>query len=98
MTKQEFNDYIKNNTFNVYNLEYPQEFINKLPVVFDYWKNKDLSDIPEIYHILFLTDWNWGPYSKMDMEDRSYMNGLFLQYNKWDVKRRIELKKQAQTV
>jgi len=69
-------------TFNVYRLEYTQQFKDNLPVKWDKWANKDLSDIPEIYHILWRTDWNWGPYSNMDMTDRMKLNNLWLEYNR----------------
>lgn len=71
--------------FNVYELNYPQEFINKLPINWNYWKNKNLSNVPEIYHVLFITDWNWGEHSKMDTMDRAFCHELYLEYNKWDM-------------
>lgn len=89
MKEKEFKEYLQNQTFNVYKQEYTQQFKDNLPIVWDYWANKDLTDIPEIYHVIFLTDWNWGPYSKMDPVDRSFVNQLFCEYNKWDVQRKI---------
>jgi len=80
MTKNEFKNYIENQTFNVYQLQYTEDFIKKLPVNFYQIKNKDLSEIPEVYRVLFMTDWNWGEYSKMDMNDRMYLNDLWLEY------------------
>jgi len=87
MKTQEFSNYLKNETFNVYKLEYTQQFKDNLPVVWEKWANKDLTNIPYVYHILFRTDWNWGPYSKMDMEDRMELHNLWLEYNKWEVKK-----------
>jgi len=80
MTKNEFKNYIENQTFNVYQLQDTEDFIKKLPVNFYQIKNKDLSEIPEVYRVLFMTDWNWGEYSKMDMNDRMYLNDLWLEY------------------
>jgi hypothetical protein len=80
MTKNEFKEYIENETFNVYQLDYTEKFINELPVDFHSIKNKDLSKVPEIYRVLFRTDWNWGNHSKMDMNDRMYLNDLWLEY------------------
>ena len=80
MTKNEFKNYIDNQTFNVYQLQYTEDFIKKLPVNFYQIKNKDLSEIPEVYRVFFMTDWNWGEYSKMDMNDRMFLNDLWLEY------------------
>ena len=83
--------------FNVYQLDYPKDFIDKLPVDFDKMKNKDLSDVPELYKCLFLTDWNWGAYSKMNYEDRVFCNDLFLEYNNYCVLKSIFKKKNINT-
>jgi hypothetical protein len=89
MTKNEFKEYIDNQTFNVYDQEYSEKFINDLPVNFYKIKNKDLSKVPDIYRVLFITDWNWGNYSKMDMLDRNYCNELYLEYNNFCVLKEI---------
>ena len=57
---------------------------------------KDLSNIPERFHSLFLTDWNNGNESEMKSIDRSEMGDLFLEYNRWDIQRMIDLKKPVQ--
>ena len=54
---------------------------------------KDLTDIPNRFHPLFLTDWNAGNESKMNYTQRVEMNMLFLEYNKWEVQRAIDAKK-----
>lgn len=89
MNKKEFSEFVKKYNFNVYKLNYTQEFKDKLPIKWDIWANRDLSNIPEIYHVLFTTDWNWGPYSKMDAIDRGYCNDLFLEYHHKDLKQKI---------
>lgn len=85
MKTQELKEYLEKETFNVYKLEYTKEFKDNLPVVWEKWANKDLTNIPPVYHILFRTDWNWGPYSKMDMEDRIELHNLWLEYSKWEI-------------
>jgi hypothetical protein len=57
---------------------------------------KDLSNIPERFHSLFLTDWNNGNESEMKSIDRSEMGDLFLEYNRWDIQRMIDSKKPVQ--
>lgn len=66
---------------NVYQKEYDPQFIKKLPVDFNKMKNIDLNTIPQDYHILFMTDWNWGRYSTMPMHQRELLHELFLEYN-----------------
>jgi hypothetical protein len=46
---------------------------------------KDLTEIPEIYHPIFLTDWNLGHESNMNPIQRSQMMKLWLDYMKWDL-------------
>ena len=70
---------------NVYQQNYKAEFINKLPVNFDKFKNMDLSEIPPVFHDLFTTDWNWGIYSKMPYKLRNIMNDLHTEYNNWQI-------------
>lgn len=74
---------------NIYEQEFTTEFKENLPVKWELWKNKDLTNIPKEYHILFQTDWNWGPYSSMDMTRRMELNQLWLEYKHWDVKQKI---------
>jgi hypothetical protein len=57
---------------------------------------KDLTNIPERFHCLFLTDWNNGNESEMRSIDRSEMGDLFLEYNRWDIQRMIDSKKPVQ--
>jgi len=54
---------------------------------------KDLTNIPERFHCLFLTDWNNGNESEMKSVERSQMVDLFLEYNRWDIQRIIDSKK-----
>lgn len=68
---------------NVYQQNYDPEFIKNLPVNFEKIKNKDLSDIPEVFHDLFTTDWNWGNHSKMHYSMRIIMNDLHKEYINW---------------
>ena len=51
------------------------------------------NEIPERYQILFLSDWNQGELSEMKSMERSHLNVLWLEYNKWDLqrKRKIEV-------
>ena len=92
MTEIEFKKYLKQQTFNVYELDFSPEFIKNLPIKWDLWKNQDLTGIPEVYHVLWKTDWNWGEYSKMDMNDRMFMHDLWLEYKRWNVKNIIQQK------
>jgi hypothetical protein len=57
---------------------------------------KDLTNIPERFHCLFLTDWNNGNESEMKSVERSQMGDLFLEYNRWDIQRMIDSKKPVQ--
>ncbi len=52
-----------------------------------------INEIPERYQILFLSDWNQGEQSEMKSIERSHLNVLWLEYNKWDLqqKRKIEI-------
>ena len=68
---------------NVYQKKYHEEFIKELPVNFEKIKNMNLSEIPEVFHELFTTDWNWGRYSSMKMSERAIMNDLYLEYSRW---------------
>ena len=54
---------------------------------------KDLTNIPERFHCLFLSDWNKGDESKMKTIQRSEMVDLFLEYNRWDIQQIIDSKK-----
>lgn len=54
---------------------------------------KDLTNIPERFHILFETDYNAGVDSKMKSLQRMELNNIFLEYNKWDVQRMIDSEK-----
>ena len=55
---------------------------------------KDLTNIPEQFHILFTdVSWSSGNDSKMRALQRSDINQLYLEYNKWDIQRIIDSKK-----
>jgi hypothetical protein len=54
---------------------------------------KDLTNIPERFHTLFLTDWCNGEESEMNILQRNDLAVLYLEYNKWDVQRMIDSKK-----
>lgn len=51
---------------------------------------KDLTNIPERFHILFQTDWLNGNESKMTAIQRGEMNNLYLEYNRWEIKQRLD--------
>ena len=51
---------------------------------------KDLTNIPERFHILFESDYNKGIDSKMNSLQRSNLNDLFLEYNKWNIQQAID--------
>ena len=51
---------------------------------------KKLANIPERFHILFESDYNAGINSKMNSLQRSNLNDLFLEYNKWNVQQAID--------
>ena len=53
---------------------------------------KDLTNIPERYHCLFLTDWRNGDKCEMNILQRNEMSLLYLEYNKWDVQQMIDSK------
>jgi hypothetical protein len=47
---------------------------------------KDLTKIPERFHILFTdTSWNKGNESKLTSLQRADMNSLYLEYNSWSI-------------
>jgi len=48
---------------------------------------KDLTNIPEKYHVLFTTDWNMGSDSTMTSIQRTQMNQLYLEYNNWSIQK-----------
>lgn len=75
---------------NVYHKEFHPEFIKELPVNFNKIKNMNLSEIPECYHELFTTDWNWGKYSSMKMDKRMDLQQLFLEYQHYSMLAMIE--------
>ena len=77
---------------NVYHKEFNPEFIKDLPVDFEKMKNMDLSKIPLQYHLLFTTDWNWGRYSKMDMDQRMILQEIHLDYLHETIKKSISPK------
>jgi uncharacterized protein YecA (UPF0149 family) len=61
---------------------------------------KDLSTIPEEFHILFTSDWNKGNESKMSSTQRMYMGELYLNYNKWSIQQSIKpvVKQKEETI
>lgn len=50
---------------------------------------KDLTNIPERFHVLFTTDWNKGNESEMKSVQRGDMNDLFLEYNRWAIREAV---------
>lgn len=53
---------------------------------------KDLTNIPERFHILFNSDWNKGNESEMTSTNRSDINKLYLEYNKWVIQQTLSSK------
>lgn len=53
---------------------------------------KDLSTIPERFHILFNSDWNKADNSTINSINRSEMNNLYLEYNRWNIQQAISPK------
>jgi hypothetical protein len=53
---------------------------------------KDLTNIPERFHILFNSDWNKGNESEMISTNRSDINNLYLEYNRWVIQRALASK------
>lgn len=53
----------------------------------------NLEEIPEKFHILFNSDWNEGNESQMTAIHRSQMNELYLEYNKYQIKKSIQQEK-----
>jgi hypothetical protein len=78
---------------NVYQEFYTEQFIKELPVDFHKIKNMDLTKVPEEYHSLFTTDWNWGKYSKMPITRRMILQQLFLEYQHNDMQASIQMNK-----
>jgi len=54
---------------------------------------RDLTNIPERFHVLFTTDWNKGNESKMNSIQRSDMGNLYLEYNRWEIQQSIRKNK-----
>jgi hypothetical protein len=53
---------------------------------------KDLTNIPERFHILFNSDWNKGNESEMISTNRSDINNLYLEYNRWVIQQALASK------
>jgi hypothetical protein len=53
---------------------------------------RDLTNIPDRFHILFTSDWNKGNESKMSSTMKSEMNNLYLEYNRWNIQQAIQPK------
>ena len=53
---------------------------------------KDLTNIPERFHILFSSDWNKGNESEMTSMNKSDMNNLYLEYNRWVIQQALASK------
>lgn len=77
---------------NLYQKTYKEEFIKELPVNFYKIKNMDLTSIPEHFRALFTTDWNWGRYSTMKVEDRIFLQEIWNDYNRWGIQQMIDSK------
>ena len=55
---------------------------------------RDLTTIPQEFHILFLDDnWKKGIESNLSSTEKMYYAKLFNDYNKWSVKNAIEKNK-----
>jgi hypothetical protein len=50
---------------------------------------KDLTNIPEKFHVLFTSDWNKGNESTMNSVQRGLMSELYLEYNRWSIQQAI---------
>ena len=50
---------------------------------------RDLTNIPERFHVLFTTDWNKGNESEMSSLHRAELNLLYLEYNRWDIQQML---------
>ncbi len=53
----------------------------------------NLDEIPEKFHILFNSDWNNGNESEMTSTHRGNLNELYLEYNKYQIKKSIQEKR-----
>jgi hypothetical protein len=53
---------------------------------------RDLTQIPERFHILFTSDWNKGNESTMSSIERGRMGELYLEYNRWSIQQAINPK------
>ena len=52
---------------------------------------KDLTKIPERFHILFTdVSWNNGNESKLTSLQRADMNSLYLEYNSWQIQESLK--------
>jgi hypothetical protein len=74
---------------NIYHKEFHPEFIKELPVDFNKMKNIDLTTIPSEYRLLFTTDWNWGRYSTMPMDQRMILQQMYLDFMSQQVQEKI---------
>jgi hypothetical protein len=55
---------------------------------------RDIKNIPDRFRVLFSdVSWNKGNESELSSLQRSDMNQLYLEYNKWSVENDIELNK-----
>lgn len=53
---------------------------------------KHLTNIPERFHILFNSDWNKGNESEMNSMNKSDINNLYLEYNRWVIQQALASK------
>jgi hypothetical protein len=58
----------------------------------------NLDEIPERFHILFNSDWNEGNESEMTSTHRGNLNELYLEYNKYQIKKSIQEKKPKEEI
>lgn len=55
---------------------------------------KDLTNIPERFHLLFLNEeWKLGAESKLSSTEKIYYSQLFLEYHRWSIREKIEKNK-----
>jgi hypothetical protein len=50
---------------------------------------KNLSNIPEKFHILFQSDWSNGNESELSSTERNNLHSLYLEYNRWSINNSI---------
>lgn len=59
---------------------------------------KDLTKVPERFHVLFQSDWNKGNESNMTSMNRTELNELYLEYNKWNIQQALKPVQKEETI